>query len=75
MKTIEGGNGQGAKLVVIESLHLPFGVDPFIGPISSVTVLGQPIVIINDLKIAVELLNRRSAIHSSRPNMIFASEM
>ncbi|KAI2787985.1 O-methylsterigmatocystin oxidoreductase [Penicillium oxalicum] len=45
------------------------------GPISSVTVLGQPIVIINDLKIAVELLNRRSAIHSSRPNMIFASEM
>ncbi|KAJ5378228.1 uncharacterized protein N7496_005637 [Penicillium cataractarum] len=45
------------------------------GPISSVTVLGQTIVIINDNEIAMELLSKRSAIHSSRPNLVFASQM
>lgn len=37
--------------------------------------MDQPIVIINDVKIVTELLNRRSAMHSSRPKMVFVSEM
>src|SRR4051794_23138567 len=41
------------------------------GPISSVTVLGQTFVIINDPAIAFELLRDRSAIHSSRPSQVF----
>jgi hypothetical protein len=45
------------------------------GPISSVTVLGQTFVIINDAAIAFELLRDRSAIHSSRPGQIFSGEM
>jgi hypothetical protein len=45
------------------------------GPISSVTVLGQTFVIINDAQIALELLRDRSAIHSARPHMVFSSEM
>lgn len=45
------------------------------GPISSVTVMGQTIVILNDPSIALELLRDRSAIHSSRPSQVFASEM
>jgi hypothetical protein len=45
------------------------------GPISSVTVLGQTIVIINDPAIAFELLRDRSAIHSSRPSQVFSCEM
>lgn len=45
------------------------------GPISSVTVLGQTFVIINDPDIAFELLRDRSAIHSSRPGQIFSGEM
>ncbi|OOQ83920.1 O-methylsterigmatocystin oxidoreductase [Penicillium brasilianum] len=45
------------------------------GPISSLTVLGQTIVIVNDMKTAVGLLNKRSAVYSSRPKMVFASEM
>lgn len=48
---------------------------PTIGPISSVTVLGQTIIIINDLDIAVGLLDRRSLKHSSRPRQVFAGEM
>lgn len=43
------------------------------GPISSVTVLGQTIVIINDAQIALELLSR--AQHQARPHMVFASDM
>lgn len=37
--------------------------------------MGQTIVIVNDLAIATELLTKRSAIHSSRPTMEFASEL
>ncbi|KAJ5297431.1 hypothetical protein N7508_007680 [Penicillium antarcticum] len=45
------------------------------GPISSITVLGQTIVIVNNSKIALDLLTKRSSIYSSRPRMTFASEM
>ncbi|EOA92259.1 uncharacterized protein SETTUDRAFT_114627 [Exserohilum turcica Et28A] len=45
------------------------------GPISSVTVMGQTIVILNDPAIALELLRDRSAIHSSRPSLVFAGDM
>jgi hypothetical protein len=45
------------------------------GPISSVTVMGQTLIIINDSKLAFELMEKRSAIHSSRPKQIFAGEM
>jgi hypothetical protein len=37
--------------------------------------MGQTIVILNKGRIATELLGKRSALHSSRPKMIFASEM
>ncbi|KAF6802915.1 cytochrome p450 oxidoreductase [Colletotrichum musicola] len=45
------------------------------GPISSVTVMGQTIIILNDLELAYELLEKRSVKHSSRPRQIFAGEM
>ncbi|KAH8901213.1 cytochrome P450 [Thozetella sp. PMI_491] len=45
------------------------------GPISSVKVLGQPIILLHSREAAVELLEKRSTKHSSRPHMIFASEM
>ncbi|KAM0441988.1 hypothetical protein ACHAQK_004926, partial [Fusarium lateritium] len=44
------------------------------GPISSVTVMGQTIVVINDARIAFELLDKRSIKYSSRPKMVFAGE-
>ncbi|KAJ0417659.1 cytochrome P450 [Aspergillus carlsbadensis] len=42
------------------------------GPISTVSVLGQRIVILNDARIALELLDKRSAIYSDRPELPFA---
>ncbi|EOA83066.1 uncharacterized protein SETTUDRAFT_155669 [Exserohilum turcica Et28A] len=45
------------------------------GPISSVTIMGQTIVIINDATIALDLLRSRSAIYSSRPSLTFSGEM
>ncbi|EEU37635.1 uncharacterized protein NECHADRAFT_53484 [Fusarium vanettenii 77-13-4] len=45
------------------------------GPISSVTVMGQTLVIINDAQVAFELLEKRSVKHSSRPRQIFVGEM
>lgn len=47
-------------------------MDPlFTGPISSLTVLGQTFIILNDPEIAFELMRDRSAIHSSRPEQAF----
>ncbi|PIG79207.1 O-methylsterigmatocystin oxidoreductase [Aspergillus arachidicola] len=42
------------------------------GPISSVTAFGQTIIILNEVRLAYELLEKRSAIHSSRPSCTFA---
>ncbi|KAJ4396738.1 hypothetical protein N0V93_000959 [Gnomoniopsis smithogilvyi] len=45
------------------------------GPISSVKVLDQTIIIVNDADLAFEILEKRSAKHSSRPRQVFAGEM
>ncbi|CAG8888274.1 unnamed protein product [Penicillium egyptiacum] len=45
------------------------------GHISSLTVFGRTIIVLNDVEMALELLEKRSAVHSSRPNMTFAGEM
>ncbi|KAJ4005762.1 hypothetical protein NW752_011090 [Fusarium irregulare] len=59
---------------VVEAFHWLKHKDIY-GPISSVTVMGQTIVIINDAKLAFDLLNKRSVKHSSRPTQVFAGEM
>ncbi|KAJ6257386.1 Cytochrome P450 monooxygenase CLM2 [Drechslerella dactyloides] len=45
------------------------------GPISSVTVFNQTIILIHDLNIAFELLDKRSAKFSSRPYFPFAGDL
>jgi hypothetical protein len=45
------------------------------GPISCVTVFGQTIVLVHDLEVATELLDRRGGKYSSRSRMVFAGEM
>ncbi|KAG6817816.1 hypothetical protein H0H87_003224 [Tephrocybe sp. NHM501043] len=45
------------------------------GPISSVTILGQTVVLLNDLKTSVDLLDKRSSIYSGRPIFPFAGGM
>mgnify|MGYP002718736048 FL=1 len=44
---------------------------PKSGPISSLTVLGKHVIVLNDAKLAVQLLEKRSAIHSGRPENMF----
>lgn len=46
-----------------------------LGPISSVSVLGQHLILIHDEKIAIELMEKRGNIHSSRPVMEFAGKI
>ncbi|KAJ5698623.1 cytochrome P450 [Penicillium macrosclerotiorum] len=45
------------------------------GPISHVKVFGNTIVLVHDLEIATELLDRRGGKYSSRSRMVFAGEM
>ncbi|RBA19920.1 hypothetical protein FPRO05_09220 [Fusarium proliferatum] len=45
------------------------------GPISSITVMGQTIIIINNWELASQLLGKKSAKHSSRPKIMMAGEM
>lgn len=44
---------------------------PKLGPISSLTVLDKHVIILNDAKLAVQLLEKRSSIHSGRPENMF----
>lgn len=45
------------------------------GPVSSVTAMGQTIIIIHDKQAALELMEKRATVHSGRPTAIFAMEM
>ncbi|KAI5122863.1 hypothetical protein M0805_003156 [Coniferiporia weirii] len=45
------------------------------GPISSLSVMGQTIIILNDLQMAIDLLDKKSAIFSDRPVFIFGGIM
>lgn len=45
------------------------------GPISSISVFGQTIILLNDAQTAIDLLEKRSAIYSSRPRSVFCGEM
>ncbi|KLO17020.1 cytochrome P450 [Schizopora paradoxa] len=45
------------------------------GPISSVTIFGQHIVILNDLQLAVDLFDRKSSVFSDRPELVFCGQM
>lgn len=49
--------------------------DVSIGPISSVSVFGQTIIVVNDLQTALELLDKRSSVFSDRPVLPFAGIM
>lgn len=42
------------------------------GPIVYLNVMGQPLVILNNHKVATELLEKRSHIYSDRPRFIVA---
>lgn len=45
------------------------------GPISSITILGQTFVILNDAQIALELLKDRAPMYAGRPHQVFAATM
>ncbi|KAF0319376.1 cytochrome p450 oxidoreductase [Colletotrichum asianum] len=45
------------------------------GPISSITVLGQTMVIVNDASIALDMLEKRAVKNSSRPHLLFGGEI
>ncbi|KAF5364320.1 hypothetical protein D9756_000610 [Leucocoprinus leucothites] len=45
------------------------------GDICSVTVLGQPLVIINSAQVARDILDKKSAIYSDRPTLQMAGEL
>ena len=45
------------------------------GPISSLRVLGQTIVIINDARVAFDLLEKRSTKYSNRPSQVMSEDL
>ena len=46
-----------------------------LGDLCSITVLGQPIIIINSAEIACDMLDKKSAIYSDRPVLQMAGEL
>lgn len=46
-----------------------------VGDLMSVKVLGQPIVIIQSSKVAIDMLDKRSATYSDRPVLTMGSQL
>ena len=46
-----------------------------VGDLIQMTILGQPTIIINSPKLAVDMLNKKSAIYSSRPHLTMACDL
>jgi hypothetical protein len=46
-----------------------------LGDICSVTVLGQPLIVLNSAKMAIDMLHKKSAIYSDRPVLQMAGEL
>lgn len=62
------------KLEDCEWLHWLKYKDTY-GPISSLSVLGQTFVIVNDADIALKLLKDRAQNYAGRPRQIFVGEL
>jgi hypothetical protein len=45
------------------------------GEITSVTVFGQPLIVLNSVKAATDLLNNRSSLYSDRPVFQMSGEL
>ncbi|KAJ5606798.1 Cytochrome P450 E-class group I [Penicillium hordei] len=45
------------------------------GPISSLVTMGQTVILLNKSEVAYDLLEKRSAIYSSRPPSVFGAEL
>ncbi|OJJ48126.1 hypothetical protein ASPZODRAFT_2123095 [Penicilliopsis zonata CBS 506.65] len=45
------------------------------GPISSVTTMGQTVIILSKAEVAFELLEKRSSLYSARPEAVFSKEL
>ncbi len=48
---------------------------PHTGDIVYVSLFGQPMIILNSPKVATEMLDKKSAIYSDRPRLVFGGEM
>lgn len=46
-----------------------------VGDLVQMTILGQPTIIINSPQLAVEILNKKSSIYSSRPHLTMACDL
>jgi hypothetical protein len=57
------------------SITIQTDVLVMIGPVSSVTVLGKRVILLNSLKSCVDILEKKSSVSSGRPRMPFAGEL
>ncbi|TDL26571.1 cytochrome P450 [Rickenella mellea] len=48
---------------------------PLYGPISSISVFGQTMILIHSPQIAFDLFEKKSSIYSSRPTLVFGGQM
>lgn len=59
----------------LKLLHAFANFFPIQGDVNYVTVVGQPIIILNSYQAARDLLEKRSGIYSSRPRMVMLTEL
>ena len=71
----EWGKKWGMELSCRISPSLQLPIDFSVGPMTTVSVFGQPIIVVNSSKTAVDLMDKKSAIYSDRPVMPMGGEL
>ena len=56
-------------VIVLRSLRFPL-IDRQLGDMFYMDFMGQPAIVINKRQVAIELLDKRSAIYSNRPVLV-----
>ena len=54
---------------------MPFDHADDIGPICSLNIFGQTLVIVHSQELALEIMEKRSAVFSSRHHLVFGFEL
>ena len=57
------------------SLRLLIDLFVLLGPMTTVSVFGQPMIIVNKAKPAIDMMDKKSAIYSDRPVMPMGGEL
>ena len=71
----QNGERNGVRIFTSYFSQLLNDLCVLLGPMTTVSVFGQPMIVVNSAKIAIDMMDKKSAIYSDRPVMPMGGEL